>query len=222
MAGDLACTYMNEIIVGTSFTSEYRARAIQELSLILEREVFGETLDIVIELKDNPTREDVILVQQLKTAPYTFDSPMKLGAILAGASEQQIKALESFTLSLGTAFQIQDDILGMFGSEDKTGKPIISDLREGKITLLILDALEKATPEQEKTIRSSLGNEKVTIEDLESVKKVITETGALDKSNNFAIELANQSKKILEGLDLKEEGKEFLLGIADYMIKREY
>lgn len=222
LAGDLACAYMNELIVGTEFKKENKARAIQELSYILEREVFGETLDIVIELKDNPTKEDVTLVQQLKTAPYTFDSPMKLGAILAGANEKQIKILESYTVPLGTAFQIQDDILGMFGSEDKIGKPVISDLREGKITLLILDALEKANPVQEKKIRSCLGNKNVTKLDLEEVKQIIIDTGALDKSKNLAIQLANNAKQGLQDLKLKKEGKDFLLGIAQYMVNREY
>jgi geranylgeranyl diphosphate synthase type I len=222
LAGDVACAYSNEIIAQAKFKDQYKVRALAELNKIYEREVFGETLDVLIEVKENPTKEDVLLIQQLKTAPYTFDSPMKLGAILAGANEHQIKSLETYTEPLGTAFQIQDDILGMFGSEDKTGKPIISDLREGKITLLILDALKDADKDQAEIIKKNLGNKKITHADLEEVKKVMINTGALKKSTQLAVRLATKSHDALLKMRLKKEGKDFLLGIAEYIVKREY
>ncbi len=222
MAGDAACAFSNEIIAEANFKDKFKTRALLELNKIYAREVFGETLDILIEVKDKPTKEDVILIQQLKTAPYTFDSPMKLGAILAGASEAKIKLLESYTEPLGTAFQIQDDILGMFGSEEKTGKPTTSDLREGKITLLILDALKEANKTQKEIINKNLGNKKITYQDLEDVKKVVADTGALKKSIKLATKLAMEGHDALEKMKLKKEGKDFLLGIAEYIVKREY
>lgn len=222
MAGDVACAFSNEIIAIAKFKDYYKIRALVELNKIYTREVFGETLDVLIEVKEDPTRDDVTLIQSLKTAPYTFDSPMKLGAILAGANENQIRALEAYTDPLGMAYQIQDDILGMFGSEEKTGKPTISDLREGKITLLILDALKASTPKQAEIIKRSLGNKKVTHAHLEEVKKVVIETGALRKSTQLAIKLATKGHDALEKMKLRKEGKDFLLGIAEYIVKREY
>jgi len=222
MAGDAAYALTNELIVTSDFKPKYQSRAIVELSQIIVREVYGEILDVLIEVKDNPTRDDVFLVQQLKTAPYTFDSPIKLGAILAGANEKRIKELEGYTVPLGTAYQIQDDMLGMFGSEDKTGKPVISDLREGKITLLILDALSHASMDQKRVIQEALGRKNVTVQDLKEVQKVIVETGAFDKSKVTAKELAKEGHRSLSKIKLKNPGKEFLLGIAEYIINRDY
>ena len=73
-----------------------------------------------------------LLSSWIKTVPYTFDGPVKIGAILADASNEDLKNLSNYSVPLGTAFQIQDDILGMFSSEEKLGKPVTSDLREGR------------------------------------------------------------------------------------------
>ncbi len=222
MAGVAGQSYMNDLVATSGFAPEYVVRATIELGDIIEREVFGETLDVIIELRDNPTKEDVTLVQQLKTAPYTFDSPVKLGAIFAGANKEHVKSLEAYTMPLGTVFQIQDDILGMFGSVEKTGKPVVSDLREGKITLLILDALETASDEQKQIIERNLGNINVTDQDLEDVKKVIVDTGALEKSRQAAKKLAQQGRDALPKLKVDGLGRDFLIDIAEYIIAREY
>lgn len=222
MAGDAAYAFANDLIATAGFGANNTVRAITELSRIIEREVYGEILDVLIEIKNNPTREDVFKVQQLKTAPYTFDSPVKLGAILADAKRQQIKALESYTIPLGIAFQIQDDILGIFGSQDKTGKPILSDLKEGKITLLIIDTLETASAEQRALIAKNLGNKDITLDNLKAVKKVIVETGALKKSQAVARSLAQSGYEALQKLKLKSDGADFMLGIIDYIVNREF
>ncbi len=120
------------------------------------------------------------------------------------------------------AFQIQDDILGMFGTEEKLGKSITSDLKEGKKTLLILDALEKSSPAQKEIINLNLGNKKVSMAGLNSVRKVIEETGSLEESKKLATSLVQKAIDALNKLKLEKEGQDFLLGIADYMIKREY
>jgi geranylgeranyl diphosphate synthase type I len=222
LAGDLACAYSNEIIVTSNFDIQNQSKAIAELNKTYEREIYGEALDLITQITENITKKDIILIQELKTAPYTFDTPVKLGAILAGATEEQITNLEKYTIPMGTAFQIQDDIIGMFGSEEKIGKPVISDIREGKKTLLIFDTLESASPAQKEIINRNLGNKNITNEDHEDVKKIIIETGALDKSRDFAKKLVDEAIDALEKIELNSEGKDFLLGIAHYMIYREY
>ena len=136
--------------------------------------------------------------------------------------EKEVENLNDYTLPLGMAFQIQDDILGMFGTEEKLGKSITSDLKEGKKTLLILDALEKSSPAQKEIINLNLGNKKVSMAGLNSVRKVIEETGSLEESKKLATSLVQKAIDALNKLKLEKEGQDFLLGIADYMIKREY
>ncbi len=222
LAGDISAGMSNEILAELNFRSEYIKRAMLELNRIYIVEGYGQALDMLSELRDDVTKDDVLTVQRLKTVPYTFDGPIKIGAILAGADEKSLKQLEKYSYPLGTAFQIQDDILGMFGSEEKLGKPVTSDLEEGKKTLLILDALEAANEKQRETILLYLGNKRVGLRGLESVRRIIRQTGALDKSKKLANDLATKATKSLQNMELKKEGKDLMLKLADYMVKRDY
>ncbi|HOX40993.1 MAG TPA: polyprenyl synthetase family protein [bacterium] len=222
LAGNIASELSNEIIACSSFKPEFRMRAILELNKVYVVENYGQMLDLLCQVRDDINKDDVILVHQLKTVPYTFDGPVKIGAILAGASERDIKRLEGYSVPLGTAFQIQDDILGIFGSEEKLGKPITSDLREGKKTLLILNALEKANKKQQETINSNLGNKRAGLNSLLAVRKVIEDTWSLAEAKRLATNLVQNSIDSISSMRLKKEGKDFMVNIADYMIHREY
>jgi len=221
-AGNIASAMSYEIISKLKCDEKNINRALQLLSDIYILENYGQSLDLFSQVREKITHDDVTKVQELKTVPYTFDGPVKIGAILAGADDSKIKKLESYTLPLGIAFQIQDDILGIFGSTEKTGKPITSDLKEGKKTLLILDALQNANKKQQKIIEKNLGNKWVTMRGLEAVKKVLIETGALEKSKKMARDLAEKAEGAMKAIELKEEGKTFLVDIADYIVNREY
>lgn len=222
LAGDLACALSNQILADCKFKSGQISKALNELNKVYLLEMYGQTLDIMSEIENNITKDDVNLIQQLKTVPYTFDGPIKIGAILAGINGSSLDTLSRYSVPLGTAFQIQDDILGMFGTEEKLGKPVTSDLKEGKKTLLILEALSRADKSQKEIIELNLGNKKVTYNSLKQVRKVIQETGSLEESNLFAKRLVEEAINELNKMKLKKEGKDFLLNIAEYMIKREY
>lgn len=222
LAGDIACAFSNEIIANSKFKDQNIKNALSELNRVYAIEGYGQALDVFAELDSETSKNDVDLVQRLKTVPYTFEGPTKIGAILAGAKQKDIARLEQYSIDLGTAFQIQDDILGMFSSEEKLGKPVTSDLEEGKKTLLILDALEKAEPAQKEIICKNLGNKKATFSDLEDVRRVIEETGSLNYSIQLAKKLAERAKITIEKSKLKKEGKDFLSGVAEYVINREY
>ena len=222
LAGDSACGFSNEIIGELELEPKYISRALLELNRMYKLEYYGQLMDVNSELKKDITKDEVLKIHSLKTAPYTFDGPLKIGAILAGAPEEVIVRLNSYTVPMGVAFQIQDDILGTFGDEEKLGKPVTSDLREGKRTLLILDALERGSDEQREIILRNLGNRQVGLPELEETRTVIRETGALEKSVNIADKYVKSAKEAMDQMSLKKEGKYFLMEIADYMVKREY
>ena len=92
--------------------------------------------------KEKRREKEILEVHRNKTAKYTVEGPLHLGAMLAGADEKILKVFSDYAVPVGIAFQIQDDILGAFGNEKKLGKPVCSDLREGKQTLLVAKALE--------------------------------------------------------------------------------
>lgn len=222
LAGDTASGFSNEIIAELNVAPDLINRSLLELNKMYNKEYYGQLLDINSELIENVSRHQVIQIHELKTSPYTFDTPLKLGAILANASDKPVEQLSKYTIPLGVAFQIKDDILGMFGDEKKIGKPVISDLREGKRTLLILDALRKANKKQQEVILKNLGNRSVGVRELEEIKKIVIETGSLTESEKLAKKFVEKAIKGIEHLKLVKEGQDFLLQIAEYMVKREY
>jgi len=221
LAGDLACAMSNEIIADSEFESINIVRALKEFNSVYALEFYGEFLDIYSEAQNEIKEKDIILIHKLKTVPYTFSCPIKMGAILAGADEEKLKKLDAYIVSLGVAFQIQDDILGMFGSEEKLGKSTFSDLREGKKTLLILDAMKYADPKQKKIITKNLGNSAVGLSELEQVRKIVVETGALDRSKKLVEKYIKKAIKSIESSGMKKESKDFFIGVARYMAERD-
>lgn len=218
--GDLADAYAMEILSDSNFPAELKVKAIYKLNEIIEYTGYGQIIDIYSGVMDEFKEEDLLLLHKYKTARYTIEGPLALGMILAGAEPDGI---EEFAIPVGIAFQLQDDILGLFGNEEELGKPVTSDLAEGKKTLLIIKALENGTEEERKIIMDALGNPAVTYEQLEKVRDVVRKTGSLDYSRNLAEDLVKKAKDALMNMEVKDEDmRQFLLWLADYMIKRRY
>jgi geranylgeranyl diphosphate synthase type I len=222
VAGDLMHCYGVEIMQKADFPQDRKMKALDKLNDIIYCTSVGQLLDSLNEAKEKVTEDEVLKVHEMKTAKYTIEGPLHLGAILAGASDQDLKVLSAYGIPLGQAFQLQDDILGLFSTEKKIGKPVDSDLKEGKKTLLILKALEKADEKQKELILSALGNQDLKREHSDQVREIVKSTGSYDYSKKLATDLIEQAKNALENADFKPQGKDFLLGIADYMLQREY
>ena len=222
LAGDVLAALAVEPILEADFPAELKVRAVKRFCETNSLTGFGQELDVLLELNKEAKAQDVNLVHTLKTAKYTIEGPLHIGAILAGATKEQLKVLSDYAIPAGRAFQIQDDILGVFGSEEKVGKPIDSDLKEGKKTLLIIHALENGSSEQKKRLLEILGNQSISMQDVEDARKIIQETGSLEHSKKLAHELAHKALEVAQKTDFKEEGKQFLISIADKLVSRDY
>lgn len=223
--GDVGCHYALQALAAADFPAEQKTAAILKLHQQIVTVGYGQMLDVMSTvLNDEEVDEDYVMhVHQFKTAVYTYETPLMIGATLAGANEHDLKVLSDYAIPAGIAFQIQDDILGMFGDEKKLGKANISDLREGKHTLLIIKALEKASGEQKEVIKGALGNPNLTQKMADEVRRIVIDTGSLQYSVEAAIKYVKQAKKALEARpQWQNEGRRFLDGIADYMIEREF
>jgi len=221
ITGDIAAAFGNEIIFNSKFKPEIILKALDKLQDIVTVTVSGEIFDVVLEAKGKALEKEVLKVHENKTAKYTVEGPLHLGAMLAGANDRILKDLSDYAVPIGIAFQIQDDILGVFGNERKLGKPVCSDLREGKQTLLIVKALGKGSKQQKKLIERLLGNKEITDKEIELFRQVVRDTGSLEYSRNLAAELAEKGKEALKKAKLSQEAKNFLIGIADYIVNRE-
>jgi geranylgeranyl diphosphate synthase, type I len=136
-------------------------------------------------------------VMERKSAYYTVLSPLELGAQLAGATTLP-PSLRDYSLAAGKVFQIADDILGIFGASEATGKGSNDDIREGKQTLLAHYAFEKATAQQEKMLEKAFGNRKASVKQCGAVRTIFEQTGALEKAKKRQ---AHYEKEALAALD---------------------
>lgn len=218
VAGDLADAYCKEILLNTNFPENLKARAIIELTRIIEKTGYGQIIDLFSSIRKDFTVNDVLLMHKLKTAIYTIEGPIRLGAILAGASDDYLNDISRFAIPLGIAFQIKDDILGLFGDEKTIGKSVTSDLEEGKKTLHIIYSMEN--PSTEKIVRSLLGKKGITYEELELVRRAVIECGALSRAEELAKSLVKEAIYHLDRLNGREETKEFLKNISYYIVER--
>lgn len=170
----------------------------------------GEFIDTVygVERLDRVTEEDVFLNYTLKTARYTFDCPLVVGALLAGADKKDIPLLSKLGLSIGQAFQIQDDIIGIFGSQKNIGKSILSDLAESKKTILVCHAYRNLRGKKKKIFVECFNKPKKTYRDLLAVRKIFMETESLSYSLDAIQSRFKTSLKILEKLTMNDKYRE--------------
>ncbi len=193
-----------------------KIKALNLFSQTLTQTVFGEMLDIEAPfLGRDFTDEDSYKIALLKTARYTVSGPLMVGAILAGAKTEILKELQLYGDSLGIAFQIQDDILGVFGDEGKTGKSASSDIKESKATLLIAYAQKQADKEQKEVLKKYYGNEEIDDSGVKQIRMVFEKTGALDYANKQAENYFLKSSKSLKSI--KEV---LLLSLVEYLRMR--
>lgn len=225
IVGDMLFALGNDIIFNSGFPEKDLFAALSRMQKIVSHTVVGQARDIYIEYRGEATSEEIIEMYEKKTARYTIEGPLHLGALLAGASSELTTVLSRFALPVGIAFQIQDDILGIYGDEKRIGKPIGSDIREGKMTLLVSYIFEHA----DRATKKELGGlfkrgAGLTPADIERFRTIIRETGALDHARGLALRYIEEGKQVLVNLPvpIAAEAHAFLVGVADYMVKREY
>ena len=219
--GNIFFSLGNAVISNSSFPEHDKCRALSAVSAMITKVGIGQFYDITYSLKSTLTEEDILLMYNLKTAIYSFNGPLMLGAILAGAPARSIKKIESFAKPLGLAFQIKDDLLDLYGTESTLGKTVGSDFREAKKTLLLIAMLKRSKPKERKVILRSLGNTTLNREGIEMLKRIGITTGGFDYCNKLSDTLVKRAKNILKKSPFRKEGIEPLLSIADYLQKRE-
>jgi len=218
-AGDICFSLAEDLILKSQF--KHCLSAVACLNQVLKEVTFGQIIDARSSFEKNFSVEDVLKIYQLKSATYTIETPLLVGAILAGAKKEELNRIKKFAFPLGVAFQIQDDILDLFGQSEKTGKEEGKDLKEGKRTLLILKTLEKISPKEKSFLEKKLGQPDLTKEDMEKIKKMIISSGALKYCQEYSEKLILEAKEIIQKQKYLPQGRDFLLGIADYLLERE-
>jgi len=157
----------------------------------------GELLDILFSAKKRITEKEVLLSYQKKTASYSMTLPIIFGATMADANQVQIKQLKKSALLLGVVYQIRDDILDIFGQQNKIGKKIGSDIRENKKTILLVKALNQLNVNDKKDLISIMAKDDVSQTEFSSAKKLISKTKALTYCENLCQQYTEKANKLL-------------------------
>jgi len=222
--GDAALCLGFEILGNCNFNPENKLKALNRLLRGIVNTAYGQSYDITLEAIGKADQKDIIDLHHAKTAIYTYENPLQIGALLANANSNDLEILSKYAIPGGIAFQLQDDILGLYGNPEKTGKPAHSDLRQGKMTLLIIKALENGSTLQVKKLRQIWGNRNLSKKDANMVRKIVKETGSLDHSKKLALKWAKKAQDVIPCMIKRKwnfPAINYLDGITKYIIERE-
>jgi geranylgeranyl diphosphate synthase type I len=213
------------LLLGSGFDTSRIKPALGQLLRGVANTAYGQAYDVSLEVFGRWTENDVIVLHKAKTAIYTYENPLFIGAHLAGLPKKAFEILHEYAMDGGIAFQLQDDILGVYGDEEKTGKSADSDIRQGKCTLLVLKVFTDGTPAQQAAVRKVWGKfDLARREDLDAAKQAIRDSGSYEYSKRLAREYATKAARTagkLRKLNLDPEAIDYIQGIAEYMAVRE-
>ncbi|MCM8823596.1 MAG: polyprenyl synthetase family protein [Candidatus Omnitrophica bacterium] len=222
---DLAIT-VGDIMYAMSIHSflyiqEEKERKERALKKFIEAAVYtgsGEFLELVLGTKSmkDVALSDIYKIYDFKTAIYTFATPLSTGGILAGADDEQIDILFKYGIYLGRAFQIRDDMIGLFGKEKDIGKPNVTDIQEAKKTLIIWYAYNDGDKKVKDYIESLFCKNKVTIKDLINIRKIVRETGSLDYCKSEIKNCISKAEKLINKLRMDDKYK---INLSDYCMR---
>lgn len=210
-----------EILLNSAFDDTRVREAGKIYASYVIRCAYGQALDVTNIGILNFTESDVIKVLQYKTAEYTGVMPLLTGSVLAGEiSEERKKAIIEYGTAFGWAFQIQDDILGIYGSEEELGKPIGSDIEEGKNTLLMLHLSQKGNSEQKAFLREVLGKRGISVPEIETMRSVLKESGSFQYVYDLGWSYVERAKKAIPAITSDSTYRDILESLAVFMMER--
>ncbi|UVS78484.1 (2E,6E)-farnesyl diphosphate synthase [Actinokineospora sp. UTMC 2448] len=178
LAGDLCLVWADRLLRESGLAAEALARARPRYDALRAELAIGQFRDLVNDARREPSLADVLAVARAKSGDYTVRRPLELGAELAGCPAATVAALGRYGSAVGEAFQLRDDLLGLFGVPEATGKPVGEDLRAGKATSVVVIARERADPAQRRILRGLAGQPVLTDVDIARYLGVISETEA--------------------------------------------
>lgn len=215
----------NELHQASQHYPSSASQAREVFEQMMAEVTFGQYLDIYAQ--SAPWNEDPQVdldrahrVIKAKSASYSVEHPLALGAAMAGASSVQREAIRKVGLPVGEAFQLRDDVISVFGEPSITGKPAGDDLREGKRTVLVTLAMTLASPQDATTLKEGIGNPDLNESDVEEIRKVLERSGALSEVEKIIDNRAHVAEAALEKLHLDEESAALLRELSQAAITR--
>lgn len=222
--GDMGLYMAIQLLSESDFPADVKVKAIAYFTQTVIDTIAGELLDVELPYLQDPhniTADDLMSVCRYKTARYTITGPMMLGAILANASDYTQDAIKEFGDHLGIAFQMKDDLLGIFGDEKTIGKSVTSDCEEGKITLLYRYAMDYADDAQKEFLKIHYGTGAIDRDTHARIKQIFVDTGAYKHHEELMHAYADKALSLIPAITSNESYRNLLTEFTHYMIQRD-
>ena len=222
LLGDLALVWSDQML-NTSGIALESLLAVQKIHDEMRVELMaGQYLDVREAGEKTYSAERSLRIARYKSGKYTIERPLHIGAVIGqpASHSQLLDALSGYGLPLGEAFQLRDDMLGIFGDPEVTGKPAGDDLREGKRTVLIAMTLEDLDDSARAELLAHLGQPEISTEKIEDLRAIIRSSGAVEKVESLIEKLMNESLSAIEDPAIHPSSREFLTYIALSAVKR--
>lgn len=211
LLGDMFLSWSDEILLTSGMPVDVLLSARRIFDAMRTEVTAGQFLDLAEQSRVDLDVGRAELVMRFKTAKYTVERPLHLGGVLAGADPALLSAYSAYALPIGEAFQMRDDVLGVFGDAEHTGKPSGDDIIEGKHTVLVALAMQRGTPAQRETLSAALGNPDA---DVAAARQILTDTGALAEVEDRIEELTARALEALTGAGIGENARQGLTDMA--------
>ncbi len=220
IAGDLLISAAYQIVLESNVEAEHKLTAHKIIGEAIFEVCGGELMDTEAVIY-GPDQVNSLKIAELKTAGYSFDAPLRMGAMMAGASEGSAETLSSFARSVGVAFQLTDDMLGVFGDESVTGKPEGSDLKEAKRTYLLQRTLKNLSGTKVDEFNKLVGRE-LNSSEIERARDLMRQSGAVEETDSIIDAQISLATKSLQKLNFESSINDEFVKLMKKSIKRAY
>lgn len=219
LLGDLLLSWSDELLRTCGLPADRVLEALRYFDLTRSEVVTGQFLDVSAQARGSADVDTAMRVLRYKSAKYSIERPLHIGAALAGAGPETITELSRFGLPLGEAFQLRDDLLGVFGDPEVTGKPAGDDLVEGKRTVLVALALDALPPREAKVLDAGLGTS-LDSGQVEHLCRMIEESGAREQVEDVIQRLTEHALAALEAAKVTNRARVVLATLAAQVTQR--
>ncbi|HCB05973.1 MAG TPA: polyprenyl synthetase [Nocardioides bacterium] len=219
LLGDLLLAWADELLRRCGLPLADVAGALEVFDLCRSEVVAGQFLDVSAQARGHADVDTAMTVLRYKSAKYSIERPLHIGAALAGATAAILGELSAFGLPLGEAFQLRDDLLGVFGDPATTGKPAGDDLIEGKRTVLVALALDSAPPAHAALLDRSLGTP-LSADDVHRLREVIDASGAHAQVEAVIDQLSDVALAALDRAAIDDRARDVLRSLAEAVTHR--
>jgi geranylgeranyl diphosphate synthase, type I len=220
--GDIGLYWAVEMITGMEIEGDLKSDIIRRLTTYCIKTIYGEMEDVYFAGAPGvPTPQEILQCYRNKTSTYSFQLPLVLGSLLSQQPDDVEQRLNRLGEALGIVFQLRDDQLGLFGSEGSTGKPVGSDIREGKKTLYYYYLSQKMDPASWENIRPYFGKASITAGEIDTVITQITHLGIQTEISDLMSEYTRQATSVIVELGLPKTGQDNLEALLGFLTDRE-